>query len=228
MIHLAAHISKLLYTSPSPLQIYLFLDNTITLHLLHHTLHTIHLSHILIFWNFTYFAAKYTFSHFPISLTKPLFIDNNITHILQHTIIHYPYFSHSIILKLHHFYCSKYIFISFFTIFNLHIIYLTFPYILQIHSSQNTHTYFSYIFKLHVSQSIHIQDLCPTKYLHVIPIHITNIISHNIYIYIYFLPSLHILKYIKIFFQEHITKAISYGRHKFIMLKVLLMEGKNL
>ena len=39
--------------------------------------------------NFTHFAAKYTFPHFPISLTKSLFIDNNTTHILQHTIIHY-------------------------------------------------------------------------------------------------------------------------------------------
>ena len=38
LIHLAAHISKLLHTSPSPFQRYLFLDNTIILHLLHHTI----------------------------------------------------------------------------------------------------------------------------------------------------------------------------------------------
>ena len=50
------------------------------------------------------------------------------------------------------------------------------------HSSQNIHTYSSYIFKLHVSHSIHIQDPCPTKYLHIILIHSTNIISHKIYI----------------------------------------------
>ena len=66
--------------------------------------------------------------------------------------------------------------------FNLHTIYLTLLYILQRNSSQNTHTYFSYIFKFHVSQRIHIQDPYPTKYIHVIPIHITNTISHNIYI----------------------------------------------
>ena len=38
LIHLAAHISKLLHTSPSPFQRYLFLDNTIILHILHHTI----------------------------------------------------------------------------------------------------------------------------------------------------------------------------------------------
>ena len=42
--------------------------------------------------NFTHFDAKYTFSHFLISLTRSIFIDNNITHILQHTIIHYRSF----------------------------------------------------------------------------------------------------------------------------------------
>ena len=73
----------------------------------------IHPSLTLLCKNFTHFAAKYIFSHFPISLTKS-FIDNNTTHILQHTIIHYPSFSHSIILKLHHFCCPKHISISFF------------------------------------------------------------------------------------------------------------------
>ena len=60
------------------------------------------------------FGAKYTFSHFSISLTKSLFIDNNTTHILQYIIIHYSSFSHSIILKLHHFCCPKHMSISFF------------------------------------------------------------------------------------------------------------------
>ena len=133
--------------------------------------------------NFTHFAAKYTFSHFPISLTKPLFIDNNTTHILQHTIIHCSSFRHSIILKLHHFCCSKHISISFFishtkspflesniinvitqkttptatfATFNFHIIHLTLPYIFHTHSPRNTHTYLSYIFKSHVSQSVYI------------------------------------------------------------------------
>ena len=70
---------------------------------------------------------------------------------------------------------------------------------------------------------------------HKIPIHTPHISSNTIYhkkhthIYIYiFLPSLHILKHIKIFFQEHITKALSHGGHIFIMLKALLMEGKKL
>ena len=52
-------------------------------------------------------------------------------------------------------------------------------------------------------------------------------ISQYIYIYIYFLPSLHILKTYQTLFQEHITKALSYGRYIFIMLKTLLMKGKN-
>ena len=37
-LRFAAYISKLFHTSPSPLQKYLFLDNTITLQLLHHTI----------------------------------------------------------------------------------------------------------------------------------------------------------------------------------------------
>ena len=37
-LHFVAYISKLFYTSPSPLQKYLFLDDTITSHLLHHTI----------------------------------------------------------------------------------------------------------------------------------------------------------------------------------------------
>ena len=133
-----------------------------------------------IIWNSLHFATislKISISFF-ISLTKSLLIDNNTTHILQHTIIHYPSFSHSIILKLHHFSCPKHISISFFishkkspflesniinvitqkttpaialATFNLHIIYLILPYILQTYSSQNTNTYLSYIFKFHVS-----------------------------------------------------------------------------
>ena len=108
------------------------------------------------------------------------------------------------------------------TIFNLHVIYLTFPYILQTHSLQNTHTYFSYIFKLHVSQSIHIQDLCPTKYLHIIPIHITNPISHKIHILLTI--STHLKTY-QTLFQKHIAKALSHGRHMNINTKAFLLKG---
>ena len=184
-IHLVAYVSKLFYTSPSPLQ-------------------------------------------------KYLFIDNNTTHILQHTIIHYPSFQHSIILKLHHFCCLKHIFISFFishtkssflesnitnviiqkkkktipvatfTTFNLHLSISYFCLFYKTHFSQNTNTYFSYISKLHVSQSIHIQDLCPIKYLHIILIHITDTISHNIYIFLTI--STH-LKIYQTLFQELITKS---------------------
>ena len=177
------------------------------------------------------FGAKYTFSHFSISLTKSLFIDNNTTHILQYTIIHYSSFSHSIILKLHHFCCPKHMSISFFishtkspflesniinvitqkttpaaalAIFNLHLSISYFHLFYKTHSSQNTHTYFSYISKLHFSQNIHIQDPCPTKYLQIILIHITNTISHNIYIFLTI--SAH-LKIYQTLFQELITKS---------------------
>ena len=186
----------------------------------------IHPSLILLCRNFTHFAAKYIFSHFLISLTKSLFIDNNTTHMLQKTIIHYPSFPHSIIQKLHHLCCPKHIFISFFishtkspflesnitnviiqktipaaafTTFNLHLFISYFHLYYKTHFSQNTHTYFSYISKLHVSHSIHIQDPCPTKYLHVIPIHITNIISHNIYIFLTISTHTHTHTYIYIY-----------------------------
>ena len=52
--------------------------------------------------------------------------------------------------------------------------------------------------------------------------------KHHISQYIYFLPSLHILKRIKIFFQEHITKALFHGRHIFILLKALSYERQKL
>ena len=98
----------------------------------------------------------------------------------------------------------------------MHLLYLTsisliLPYILQTHSSQNIHTYFSYILQ--------------TPYLKI-----------YIYIYIYFLPSPYILKDIKHSFKNMLqkpfswkaynynTKSSSYERHKFMILKVLLME----
>ena len=175
-------------------------------------------------------SLKISISFF-ISLTKSLFIDNNTTHILQHTIIHYPSFSHFIILKYHHLAAQKHISISFFishtkspflesnitnviiqktipatafTTFNLHLSISYFHLFYKTHSSQNTHTYFSYISKFHVSQIIHIQNPCPTKYLHIIPIYITNTISHNIYIFLTI--STH-LKIYQTLFQELITKS---------------------
>ena len=82
---------------------------------------------------------------------------------------------------------------------------LILPYILQTHSSQNIHTYFSYIFKLHVSQSNYIQDPYPTKYLHIIPIHIANTISYKTYII--FTISIYLERYQKLFL-EYVTKAL--------------------
>ena len=150
---------------------------------------------------------------------------------LQLTIIRYSSFPHSVILKLHHFCCPKHISISFFishtkspflesnitnviiqktistttfTTFNLHLSISYFHLFYKTHSSQNTHTYFSYISKLHISQIIHIQDPCPTKYLHIILIHITNTISHNIYVFLTI--STH-LKIYQTLFQELITKS---------------------
>ena len=199
--------------------------------------------------NFTHFAAKYTFSHFPISITKSLFIDNNTTDMLQHTIIHYSSFPHLIILKLRHFCYPKHISISFFishtkssflesnitnviiqktilatafTTFNLHLSISYFHLFYKTHSSQNTHIYFSYISKLHISQSIHIQYPCPTKYLQIILIHITNTMFT---IYTYFLSSPHILKYIKHSSKNLLLKTLSYERQKLIKSKALLMEG---
>ena len=78
-------------------------------------------------------------------------------------------------------------------------------YILQTHSSQNIRTYFSYIFKLYVSQSNYIQDPYSAKYLHIIPIRITNTISHKTYIF--FTIFIHLKRY-QTLFQEHITKAL--------------------
>ena len=114
------------------------------------------------------------------------------------------------------------------SISHFHIFYKYIPY-------KNTHTYFSYIFKLHVSQSIHIQNPCPTKYLHVIPIHITNIISHNIYIFLTIsthlknisntLPRTHHKSSFLWKIYIYNAKSPSYERQKLIKLKALLMEG---
>ena len=82
---------------------------------------------------------------------------------------------------------------------------LILPYVLQTHPSQNIHTYFSYIFELLVSQSNYIQDPYSTKYLHIIPIRITNTISHKTYIF--FTIFIHLKRY-QTLFQEHITKAL--------------------
>ena len=158
MIHLAAYISKLLHTSPSPLQRYLFFVNIITHYPSLPYFNTLKFHHFV--------AQKHISISFFISHTKSPFLENNITHDITQKPLQHQLESHL------------------FTIFNLHIIYLTLPYILQTHSLQNTHIYSLCTFKLHVLQSVHIQDPCPTKYLYIIPIHITNTISHKIYIFL--------------------------------------------
>ena len=130
-ILLAAHISKLLHTSPFSLQRYLFLDNTITLHLSHHTIIHYPSFHTSLYWNFIIFVAQNTsLSHSLFFHTKSPFLESNITHNTNNL---------------------------------MYLLYLTFivsdlilPYVLQTHSSQNTHTHFSYIFKHHISQYIYI------------------------------------------------------------------------
>ena len=159
--------------------------------------------------------------------------NNTIQHTYYNTITHYPLpiFPHFILLKYHYLAAQKHISISFFishtkspflesnitnviikkiipvtafTTFNLHLSISYFHLYYKTHFSQNTHTYFSYISKLHVSQTIHIHDPCPIKYLHIFPIHITNTISHNIYIFLTI--STH-LKTNQTLFQELITKS---------------------
>ena len=103
---------------------------------------------------------------------------------------------------------------------------LILPYILQTHPSQNIHTYFSYIFELHVSQSNYIQNPYSTKYLHIIPIRITNTIFHKTYIF--FTIFMHLKRY-QTLFQEHITKALLMEgniTHIWLITKKAL-HGKN-
>ena len=123
-----------------------------------YTIHLFHTSNTLKLYHFCY--PKHISISFFISHTKSPFLESNITNV----IIQKNNPSSSL------------------TTFNLHLSISYFHLFYKTHSSQNTHTYFSYISKLHVSQIIHIQDPCLTKYLHIIPIHITNTISHNIYI----------------------------------------------
>ena len=59
------------------------------------------------------------------------------------------------------------------------------------------------------------------KVSHIISIHITNTISHKIYMFLTI--STHLKTYQTIF-QEHITKTLFHGKHTFIMIKALLME----
>ena len=81
-IYLAAHTSKLLHTSPSPLQRYLFLDNTITLlHLSHHTIiHYPSFPHFIMLKLHHFCYPKHISLSFFISHTKSPFLESNITH----------------------------------------------------------------------------------------------------------------------------------------------------
>ena len=80
-IHFVAHISKHFYTSPSLLQKYLLLDNTIITRLLHHTIMHYPSSPHSIILKYHHFAThKHISISFSISLTIPLFLESNITY----------------------------------------------------------------------------------------------------------------------------------------------------
>ena len=99
------------------------------------------------------------------------------------------------------------LFISHFHIFSIHI-----PHKIPIHTSHaplNSMSLKVYIY-------IYIKDPCPTKYLHIIPIHITNTISHNIYIFL--IISTH-LKIYQTLFQELITKSPFLWKEKTYKIK---------
>ena len=104
------------------------------------------------------------------------------------------------------------------------LISLILPYILQTHSSQNIHTYFSYIFKLYISQSNYIQDSYPIKYLHIFLIHLTNTLSHKIYIFLTIF--IHLKRY-QILFQEHVTKSFSWKTYNYNAKKPFLWKAQT-
>ena len=99
------------------------------------------------------------------------------------------------------------LFISHFHIFSIHI-----PHKIPIHTSHaplNSMSLKVYIY-------IYIKDPCPTKHLHIILIHITNTISHNIYIFL--IISTH-LKIYQTLFQELITKSLFLWKAKIYKIK---------
>ena len=104
--------------------------------------------------------------------------------------------------------------------------YLTLPYILQTHSSQNTQAYFSCIFKLHVSQKYTYTRSMSNK---VSTYNSYTYYKHHIsqYIYIFLTISTHLKTY-QILFQEHITKPLSHGGHMNINTKAFLLKGTNI
>ena len=113
-------------------------------------------------------------------------------------------------------------------------IYLTLPYILQTHSSQNTQAYFSCIFKLHVSQKYTYTRSMSNK---VSTYNSYTYYKHHIsQIYIFLAIPTHLKTY-QILFQELITKSLflwktyiynvkspSYERQKLSILRVILIE----
>ena len=76
-----SYIFKLFYTSPSLLQKYLFLDSTITSHLLYHAItHYPYLSHYNILKLHHFATQKHISISFFISHTRSPFLESNITH----------------------------------------------------------------------------------------------------------------------------------------------------
>ena len=118
------------YTSSSSLQKYLFIDNnTITSHLLHHTItHYPSLPHFNTLKLHHFCCPKHISISFFISHTKSPFLESNITNVI----------------------IQKTILAAAFTTFNLYLSISYFHLFHKTHSSQNTHIYFSCISKLHV------------------------------------------------------------------------------
>ena len=139
MIHLATHISKLLHTSPSPLQRYLFIDNNTT-HILQHTIiHYPSFPHSIILKLRHFCCPKHISISFFISHTKSLFLESNITHNTNN--IMYSLYLTFIL-----------------SILCFHIFYKYIPHKIPIHTSHISLNFMShkvYIYKIHVQQSIY-------------------------------------------------------------------------
>ena len=141
MIHLATHISKLLHTSPSPLQRYLFLDNTITSHILQDTIiHYLSFPCSIILKLHHFCCPKHISTLFFIFHTKSSFLESNITH-NTNNLIYLLYFTFIL------------------SISSFHIFYKYIPHKIPIHTSHISLNFMShkvYIYKIHVQQSIYI------------------------------------------------------------------------
>ena len=133
---------------------YLFLDNTITTHLLHHTIiHYPSFLHSIILKYYYFTAHKHISISFSISLTIPLFLESNITNVVTQKTTPAATISSSI----YYIYPSYYL--SHTSIYFTNTFLTNYPYILL--------TYISNLFyKHHISQNIY---FLPSPYILMIP-----------------------------------------------------------